>query len=79
MTTPYKPGRKTGEYEELREQVDLLVKLGFKIQKIIDTTGAPSNSIYDWLKGRRNLNHETAQAVEQSLAKLKQEVNDIIK
>lgn len=74
----YKPYSKTAEYEELRDKVDRLTQLGFKIQKLIDATGVQYNAVYDWLKRRRNLNHENAQKIQDYLVKLKQEVDEII-
>lgn len=74
----YKPTVKTGEYEELREKFNRLVELGFKPQKVIESTGLSYNAIYDWLRGRRNLNHEAAPLVEKALQDLKMEVNNIL-
>lgn len=75
----YPPNKRlTGEYNELRDRIQRLVDCGFKIQKLIEISGVSYSSVYDWLKKGRNLNHESAIKLEESLLTLKQMVIDAI-
>lgn len=78
MDSIFKCSHKTGEYEELREKINKLVALGFKIQGLVEYSGTSTNSIYDWLKRGRNLNHNTALRVQEYLEVLKGQINEIL-
>lgn len=76
MECPYKPNERiTGTYEELREKYLKLIKVGFKETRIIELSGVKYNSVYDWLKRGRNLNHENARKLEKAYG----EICDIIR
>lgn len=72
----HQPRKTTGEYLELRERVQKIISLGFKVQSFSKLCGIPNTGLNEWLLGRRNLRHEYAEQVEKAIDNLKALINE---